>query len=34
VFQVAHPQTTLVPVNMAPGVKTMVSRARAQGRVG
>jgi DNA-binding Lrp family transcriptional regulator len=34
VFQVAHPQTTLVPVNMAPGVKTMVSRARAQRRVG
>ncbi len=32
VFQVAHPQTTLVPANMAPGVKSMVSRARSQGR--
>ncbi|CAM3818687.1 STAS-like domain-containing protein [Roseateles saccharophilus] len=29
VFQNAHPGTTLVPVNMAPGVKAMVSRARA-----
>ncbi len=34
VFQVAHPQTTLVPANMAPGVKTMVSRARSQSRAG
>jgi hypothetical protein len=34
VFQGAHPQTTLVPVNMAAGVKSMVSRARAQGRAG
>ena len=32
VFQVAHPQTTLVPTNMEPGVKSMVSRARAAGR--
>lgn len=32
VFRGAHPQTTLVPENMAPGVKSMVSRARAQGR--
>lgn len=32
VFQLAHPQTTLVPVNMAPGVKAMVSRARAAAR--
>lgn len=29
VFQRAHPQTALVPANMAPGVKAMVSRARA-----
>ena len=29
VFQTAHPETTLVPVNMEPGVKAMVSRARA-----
>lgn len=34
VFQLAHPKTTLVPANMAPGVKAMVSRARAQGRAG
>lgn len=32
VFQAAHPQTMLVPANMAPGVKQMVSRARSQGR--
>jgi hypothetical protein len=32
VFQAAHPQTTLVPVNTAPGVKRMVARARAHGR--
>ena len=32
VFQVAHPQTTLVPTNMEPGVKSMVSRTRAAGR--
>ncbi|CAD5366408.1 ArsR family transcriptional regulator [Rubrivivax sp. A210] len=30
VFQRAHPQTRLVPTNMAPGVKAMVSRARSQ----
>lgn len=29
VFQKAHPETTLVPTNMAAGVKAMVSRARA-----
>jgi hypothetical protein len=34
VFQSAHPQTVLVPTQMAPGVKSMVSRARAAGRVG
>jgi len=32
VFQRAHPQTTLVPTNMAPGVQQMVSRALAAGR--
>jgi hypothetical protein len=32
VFQVAHPQTTLVPENMTLGVKSMVSRARARAR--
>ena len=32
VFQRAHSQTALVPTNMAPGVKQMVSRARAAGR--
>ena len=29
VFQTAHSKTTLVPTNMTPGVKAMVSRARA-----
>ncbi|MDO9003688.1 MAG: DUF4325 domain-containing protein [Aquabacterium sp.] len=29
VFQTAHPNTTLVPINMEPDVKAMVSRARA-----
>lgn len=29
VFQSAHPQTVLLPVNMSPQVKAMVSRARA-----
>ncbi len=32
VFQRAHPQTTLLPVNMTASVKAMVSRARAAGR--
>jgi hypothetical protein len=32
VFQAAHPQTTLVPVDMAPRVQAMVSRARALAR--
>lgn len=32
VFQAAHPKTALVPTNMAPAVKAMVSRARALGR--
>lgn len=32
VFQAAHQQTTLVPTNMAPAVKAMVSRARALAR--
>lgn len=32
VFQRAHPQTTLVPTNMTPEVKSMVSRARAASR--
>ncbi len=32
VFQLAHPQTALVPANMAPGVKSMVSRARSHAR--
>jgi DNA-binding Lrp family transcriptional regulator len=32
VFQAAHPQTALVPANMAPAVKAMVSRAQAHGR--
>ena len=29
VFQTAHTKTTLVPTSMTPGVKAMVSRARA-----
>lgn len=33
VFQAAHPDTQLQPINMAPGVATMVARALAAGRV-
>jgi STAS-like domain of unknown function (DUF4325) len=29
VFQKAHPDTQLVPVNMSPSVKEMVSRAKS-----
>lgn len=32
VFQLAHPQTTLLPQNLSPAVAAMVSRARALGR--